>query len=128
MATKYSPAQREQLLNTLRNEILSARLKVTLDKELGRSTSAAVKRLASIDPPPLSPTQFARPQFADVNQDMRAGYAAAATQFQAPEDFDEDTVFIAKSPQNIHGNFAPHVEPTRDAPGAAHIWGFRDKE
>lgn len=39
---------RDQMLGALRREILAARLKVTLDEQLGRETSAAVKLLAGM--------------------------------------------------------------------------------
>ena len=49
----YDPAYKDLLLDTLRREILAARLKVTLDKKLGEKTSETVKRLANMTLPPL---------------------------------------------------------------------------
>lgn len=43
---KYDPADKKQVVTVLRHEILVARLKVTLDKELGRETSPVVEQLA----------------------------------------------------------------------------------
>lgn len=50
---KYNPANKEQVMNTLRREILAARLKVTLDEQLGRETSQTVKRLSKMKLPPI---------------------------------------------------------------------------
>lgn len=74
MATRrlYNPTRKDQVFDTLRREILAARLKVTLDEQLGRSTSSTVKRLSNMKLPPI-----VRPEFVDVNQDMQAGRAAA---------------------------------------------------
>lgn len=47
-------ARKEQLFRTLRRRILAARLKGTLDRELGRETSSAVKRLAAMDLPSIA--------------------------------------------------------------------------
>lgn len=49
--TKYRQYGTRPLSNVLRREILAARLKVTLDQELGRTTSDQVKRLAAMDLP-----------------------------------------------------------------------------
>ncbi|MGM0928826.1 MAG: hypothetical protein ACQEXN_03830 [Actinomycetota bacterium] len=49
----YDPTNREQVLSTLRREILAARLKVTLDNKLARETSGRVKLLAGVTLPPL---------------------------------------------------------------------------
>ncbi|TDK25836.1 hypothetical protein E2F48_11475 [Arthrobacter crusticola] len=48
----YDPTQEDQVLSTLRREILAARLKVTLDEQLGRGTAPAVRRLAGMKLPP----------------------------------------------------------------------------
>lgn len=45
--------RKEHLIDTLRREISAARLKVTLDQELSRSTSSTVKRLAQMTLPPM---------------------------------------------------------------------------
>lgn len=54
MATrrKYDPRRKDQVFDTLRREILAARLKVTLDEQLRRPTSPTVKRLAGMKLPP----------------------------------------------------------------------------
>ena len=44
---------KDQIFDTLRREILAARLKVTLDEELGRDTSPTVTRLAKTKLPPI---------------------------------------------------------------------------
>lgn len=49
----YNPDRKDEVFDTLRREILAARLKVTLDKELDRTTSDMVKRLAGMKLPPL---------------------------------------------------------------------------
>ncbi|MGW6174345.1 hypothetical protein ACWF5H_12685 [Arthrobacter sp. NPDC055138] len=49
----YDPTNREEVASTLRKEIRAARLKVTLDKKLGRETSPQVKLLAGMTLPPL---------------------------------------------------------------------------
>ncbi|THJ65754.1 hypothetical protein E8P82_10705 [Arthrobacter echini] len=48
---RYSPDRRDQVLSTLRLEILTAGLKVTLDQELGRKTSRKVKLLSELEVP-----------------------------------------------------------------------------
>jgi hypothetical protein len=48
---KYGGSGNGHVFNTLRREILAARLKVILDEELGRPTSVKVKRLAAMDLP-----------------------------------------------------------------------------
>jgi hypothetical protein len=48
---KYRRYGKGYVLNVLRREILAARLKVTLDEELGRPTSDKAKRLAAMDVP-----------------------------------------------------------------------------
>ncbi|MCG2621775.1 hypothetical protein LVY72_07565 [Arthrobacter sp. I2-34] len=50
----YDPTDKEQVLSTLRGEILAAQLKETLDEQLGRKTSPAVKRLARMELPPVT--------------------------------------------------------------------------
>ncbi|POH75188.1 hypothetical protein CVS27_00825 [Arthrobacter glacialis] len=49
----YDPENRDQIFDTLRREILAARLKVTLDRELKRETSEMVMRLAGMKLPPI---------------------------------------------------------------------------
>lgn len=49
----YDPTNREQVASALREEIRTARLKVTLDKKSGRETSPQVKLLAGMTLPPL---------------------------------------------------------------------------
>ncbi|MHA7271371.1 hypothetical protein [Arthrobacter sp. HLT1-20] len=49
----YDPAHKGEVFDTLRREILAARLKVTLDQELKRETSPTVKRLAGMKLPPI---------------------------------------------------------------------------
>jgi len=49
----YDPANREQVASTLRKEIRAARLKITLDKKLGRETSPQGQLLAGLTLPPL---------------------------------------------------------------------------
>jgi hypothetical protein len=48
----YDPANRDEVLATLRREILAARLKVTLDAQLGRRTPPKVKLLSEMKLPP----------------------------------------------------------------------------
>lgn len=48
----YDPTNRAEVFATLRREILAARLKVTLDEELDRTTSPKVKLLAQMKLPP----------------------------------------------------------------------------
>ncbi|WP_394251303.1 hypothetical protein [Arthrobacter pityocampae] len=50
---RYGPDGRDRVLSILRREILAAGLKVTLDRELGRSTSPQVMKLSLLEPPPL---------------------------------------------------------------------------
>lgn len=50
---KYDPKRKEQVFDTLRREILAARLKVTLDEQLGRTTSPTVRRLSKMKLPPI---------------------------------------------------------------------------
>lgn len=64
----YDPADREQVASTLRKEIRAARLKITLDKKLGRETSPQVKLLASLSLPPLVRT-FHRSGDAKADED-----------------------------------------------------------
>lgn len=45
--------RKRQLFVELRRNILAARLKVTLDEQLGRDTSDTVKRLAAMKLPPM---------------------------------------------------------------------------
>jgi hypothetical protein len=52
-ATRADPATKDQVFATLRREILAARLKVTLDEQLGRETSRTVMRLAGMKLPPI---------------------------------------------------------------------------
>lgn len=52
--TSEAEERREQIFDTLRREILAARLKVTLDEQLHRETSSTVKRLSRMKLPPLS--------------------------------------------------------------------------
>jgi hypothetical protein len=49
----YDPTNREQVASALRKEIRAARLKITLDRKLGRETSPQVKLLAGLTLPPL---------------------------------------------------------------------------
>lgn len=49
----YDPTNRDEVSATLRREIRAARLKFALDQQLGRPTSDAVKRLASLTLPPF---------------------------------------------------------------------------
>ncbi len=51
---RSEPANKVEVFATLRREILAARLKVTLDGQLGRETSATVKRLAGMRLPPIA--------------------------------------------------------------------------
>lgn len=50
-STNYRQFSGRPLSNVLRREIRKARLKVTLDRELGRPTSDEVKLLAAMDLP-----------------------------------------------------------------------------
>jgi hypothetical protein len=45
--------RKDEVFDTLRREILAARLKVTLDEQLKRPTSPTVKRLAGMKLPPV---------------------------------------------------------------------------
>lgn len=51
--TRYDGKTKAEMFHILRREILAARLKVTLDKQLGRLTSDTVRRLAAMDLPPI---------------------------------------------------------------------------
>ena len=53
----YDPTNREQIASTLRKEIGAARLKMTLDRKLGRETSPQVKLLAGMTRPPSTPNR-----------------------------------------------------------------------
>lgn len=50
---RYGPDGRDRVLSILRREILAARLKVTLDRELRRPTSPQVMKLSLLEPPPF---------------------------------------------------------------------------
>ncbi|MET3172955.1 UNVERIFIED_ORG: hypothetical protein ABIB52_000783 [Arthrobacter sp. UYCu721] len=51
--------RKEEVFDSLRREILAARLKVTLDEQLKRPTSPTVKRLADMKlPPEVRPQRF----------------------------------------------------------------------
>jgi hypothetical protein len=52
-ATRADPPTKDQVFATLRREVLAARLKVTLDDQLGRDTSPTVRRLAGMKLPPI---------------------------------------------------------------------------
>lgn len=52
--TSAGPATKERVFATLRREILIARLKVTLDQQLGRETSPTVIRLSKMKLPPIA--------------------------------------------------------------------------
>ncbi|MDJ0356061.1 hypothetical protein [Paenarthrobacter sp. PH39-S1] len=69
----YDPANRDQVFATLRREILAARLKVTLDEQLGRQTSPTVKRLAGMKLPPIG-----RPYWQAADSQTDAGGPATA--------------------------------------------------
>ncbi|MHA7274131.1 hypothetical protein ACX80Z_11915 [Arthrobacter sp. TMT4-20] len=49
----YDAERRGEVLSALRHDILAARLKMNLDKELGRATSLRVKLLSELEFPPL---------------------------------------------------------------------------
>lgn len=50
---RYDADSKEAVFDTLRREILAARLKVTLDEQLNRKTSSTVKQLAQMKLPPI---------------------------------------------------------------------------
>jgi aromatic ring-cleaving dioxygenase len=50
----WDPSNKGQIFAILRREILAARLKVTLDDELGRITSPKVKALSQMTLPPIA--------------------------------------------------------------------------
>lgn len=50
----YDATNKGQVFATLRREILAARLKVTLDQQLGRETSPTVTRLSKMKLPPIA--------------------------------------------------------------------------
>lgn len=50
---QYAHKTKAEMFDILRHEILAARLKVTLDRELGRTTSDKVRRLAGMTLPPI---------------------------------------------------------------------------
>jgi hypothetical protein len=54
-ATRADPATKDQIFATLRREIFAARLKVTLDDQLGRETSPTVIRLSKMKLPIVRP-------------------------------------------------------------------------
>lgn len=56
-ASRADPTNKEQVFATLRREILAARLKVTLDEQLGRATSPTVTRLSKMKLPPIARTR-----------------------------------------------------------------------
>lgn len=77
----YDPKNREQVLRALRREILAAQLKVTLDEQLGRTTSRQVKELAEMKLPPLirtTPTSKLRSTQAKVYESMSQAEEMAA--------------------------------------------------
>jgi hypothetical protein len=49
---QYAGEGKAEMFDILRREILAARLKVTLDRELNRPTSDSVRRLATMKLPP----------------------------------------------------------------------------
>lgn len=55
---QYDPKRKQQVFDTLRREILAARLKVTLDEQLGRTTSPTVIRLSKMRLPPIVRTYY----------------------------------------------------------------------
>lgn len=60
--SQYSHMSRDQILDVLYREILAARLKVTLDRELNRPTSEMVMRLSNMKLPPHNPVLRAKYQ------------------------------------------------------------------
>ncbi|KQN88983.1 hypothetical protein [Arthrobacter sp. Leaf69] len=56
-ATRDDPAKTNEVFATLRREILAARLKVTLDNQLGRESSPTVKYLAGMKLPSIGRPQ-----------------------------------------------------------------------
>lgn len=78
MATirRYDPSSKGQMIRTLRREIMAARLKVALDKELKRETSATVISLAGmILPPAITPRRYV---------DIEGANSGANRQFSGP--------------------------------------------
>lgn len=76
----YGLSRKDQVFDTLRREILAARLKVTLDEQLGRKTSPTVKRLAKTKLPPI-----VRPQYRVVDLSTReARHGVASEQTSRP--------------------------------------------
>lgn len=53
----YEQMSTEELFEILSREILAARLKVALDKELSRTSTPMQKRLASMSLPPENPVK-----------------------------------------------------------------------
>lgn len=51
---QYAGKSKAEMFDILRREILAARLKVTLDRELNRPTSDSVRRLAAMKLPPAN--------------------------------------------------------------------------
>jgi hypothetical protein len=49
----FDSERQDKIFATLRREILAARLKVTLDEQLGRKTSPIVTHLAGMNLPPI---------------------------------------------------------------------------
>ncbi|MDD1477927.1 hypothetical protein [Arthrobacter sp. H16F315] len=70
----YDPTNKEQVFATLRREILAARLKVTLDEQLGRETSRTVKALAQMKLPPI-----VRPNYRGGDPQSDAGGPATSS-------------------------------------------------
>lgn len=50
---RYNPAHKDEVFDTLRREILAARLRVTLDEQLNRETPVEVKKLSRMKLPPI---------------------------------------------------------------------------
>jgi hypothetical protein len=75
----YNPAHKAQVFDTLRREILAARLKVTLDEQLHRDTSTTVKRLAQMKLPPI--TRAASPVDRLMDRDPASARQASTGSF-----------------------------------------------
>lgn len=53
---QYDKKSKAEMFSILTREILAARLKVTLDRELNRPTSETVRKLAAMNLPPIDRT------------------------------------------------------------------------
>lgn len=88
----YDPKRKSEVFDTLRREILAARLKVTLDQQLKRTSSPTVQRLAQMKLPPIIVPRY---------EPIRAGAEQATTRNSAGSYYSEDeSVEVAEHPRH----------------------------